>query len=132
MRPKYVVLLAVIVLACVRTASAADQPAANSAAPTAAYNSTQQQDFSSQPAATFRMPTAEQLDRLRRANPRAYQQFMEQMSRRRALGFLESNTCYTMRSYYYERVDGGDAMQRVGETTCTPSNRVQPREAGPR
>lgn len=35
-------------------------------------------------------------------------------------------TCYTMRSYYFERVPGSpDSLRKDGETTCTPSSRYR-------
>ncbi|HZQ90839.1 MAG TPA: hypothetical protein VFA60_03510 [Terriglobales bacterium] len=109
------------------TASAAPQVAAPSTPPE--YDSRQERDLQiTQPAANFRMPAAADLDRLRRTNPEAYRQFMK---RRWKLMFSNDNTCYTMHTFYYDRVNGGDAMQRVGETTCTPSNRFQLHEAGP-
>jgi hypothetical protein len=34
----------------------------------------------------------------------------------------DDDTCYTMRSYLFER-DGTDAPEITGETTCTPANK---------
>lgn len=41
------------------------------------------------------------------------------------------NTCYTVRSYHFERQDG-QAPMFTGMTTCTPANKLQQRRVSPR
>lgn len=38
---------------------------------------------------------------------------------------LPDNVCLTMRTYVYQRVDGGDATEQVAYHTCTPASRAQ-------
>ena len=47
----------------------------------------------------------------------------------RKLAVPEQNTCLTLRTYYFERFNGGDAMRPVGEATCTPAARFQANSA---
>lgn len=42
----------------------------------------------------------------------------------------QQNTCYTIRSYIFERKDG-NAPELVAETTCTPSSQVGPQRVRP-
>jgi len=42
-----------------------------------------------------------------------------------------SNTCYTVRSYYFQRQDG-QAPVLVGTSTCTPANKLQQRQVNRR
>ena len=44
---------------------------------------------------------------------------------------IQSNTCYTMRSYLFARSDG-EAPRLVGMTTCTPGTRYHVYHAGQR
>lgn len=39
---------------------------------------------------------------------------------------LQDNTCYTVRSYHFERQDG-QAPTLTGVSTCTPANKLQQR-----
>lgn len=39
---------------------------------------------------------------------------------------LQDNTCYTVRSYHFERQDG-QAPMLTGVSTCTPANKLQQR-----
>jgi len=43
---------------------------------------------------------------------------------------LNSNTCYTMRSYFFRRQDGL-APVPAGMTTCTPASVLQQRQVSP-
>ncbi len=40
------------------------------------------------------------------------------------------NTCYTLRSYHFERHDG-QAPALTGVSTCTPANKLQQRQVSP-
>jgi hypothetical protein len=42
-----------------------------------------------------------------------------------------SNTCFTMRSYFFRRQDG-NAPVPAGMTTCTPASILQQRQVSPR
>jgi hypothetical protein len=44
--------------------------------------------------------------------------------------YLQSNTCYTMRSYFFRRQDG-QAPVPAGMTTCTPASILQQRRVSP-
>jgi hypothetical protein len=43
---------------------------------------------------------------------------------------LNSNTCYTMRSYFFRRQDG-QAPVPAGMTTCTPASVLQQKQISP-
>ena len=48
----------------------------------------------------------------------------------RLSGIDQSNTCFTMRSYYFRRQDG-QAPVPAGMTTCTPASVLRQRQVSP-
>jgi hypothetical protein len=50
--------------------------------------------------------------------------------KRRLTDSVRSNTCFTMRSYFFRRQDG-QAPVPAGMTTCTPSSVLQQRRVSP-
>jgi hypothetical protein len=44
--------------------------------------------------------------------------------------YLQRNTCFTMRSYFFRRQDG-QAPVPAGMTTCTPASVLQQRQVSP-
>jgi hypothetical protein len=57
-------------------------------------------------------------------------QLIDDSSTRRLLDGSRSNTCYTMRSYFFRRQDG-QAPVPAGMTTCTPASVLQQRQVSP-
>ncbi len=45
---------------------------------------------------------------------------------------LGGGDCYTIRSYKFERYNGGDATRQVGESTCTPASKLRVMPAIPK
>jgi len=60
-----------------------------------------------------------------------HRQLQGDTTSRKLIDESQSNTCYTMRSYFFRRQDG-QAPVPAGMTTCTPASVLQQRRVSPR